>query len=137
MSPQHGRCFWRLQEKMVKTKIFSILLATKTTISQESNNNFLCFFMGLVAIIIFGIWDFGLNDMVLFAFCLVKADQYLIYKIRLTHISAVAGLKSGQSNQKRNIRVHRGDRKEKKINNLCVFSDLCGEILLGTTSDFM
>ena len=137
MSPQHGRCFWRLQEKMVKTKIFSILLATKTTISQESNNNFLCFFMGLVAIIIFGIWDFGLNDMVLFAFCLVKADQYLIYRIRLTHISAVAGLKSGQSNQKRNIRVHRGDRKEKKINNLCVLSDLCGEILLGTTSDFM
>ena len=57
--------------------------------------------MGLVAIIIFGIWDFGLNDMVLFAFCLVKADQYLIYRIRLTHISAVAGLKSGQSNQKR------------------------------------
>ena len=50
------------------------------------------------------------------------------------------GLKSGQSNQKRNIRVHRRDRKErreKKINNLCVLSDLCGEILLGTASDFM
>jgi hypothetical protein len=27
--------------------------------------------------------------------------------------------------------------KKKKINNLCVLSDLCGEILLGTTSDFM
>jgi len=69
------------------------------------------------------------------------------------HHHPPAGLKSCQSNQKRNIRVHRGDRglrpighgayapagerREKKLNNLCVLSDLCGEILLGTTSDFM
>jgi hypothetical protein len=56
------------------------------------------------------------------------------------HKSGAAGLKSGQSNQKRNIGFHRGDRRErreKKSNNLCVLSDLCGEILLKTASDFM
>ena len=43
---------------------------------------------------------------------------------------------SGQSNQKRNIKVHRGDRRErreKKLNNLCVLSDLvylCQELFL-------
>jgi hypothetical protein len=30
-----------------------------------------------------------------------------------------------------------GERREKEINNLCVLSDPCGEILLGTASDFM
>ena len=63
-----------------------------------------------------------------------------IFAVIFFHTSDAAGLKSGQSNQKRNIRVHRGDRRErreKKLNNLCVLSELCGEILLGTTSDFM
>jgi len=63
-----------------------------------------------------------------------------IYGYRVSGVSPAAGLKSGQSNQKRNIRVHlgdRGERREKNLNNLCVLSDLCGEILLGTVSDFM
>ena len=48
-------------------------------------------------------------------------------------MSTAPGLNSGLSDQKRNISVHRGDRRErreKKINNLRVLSDLCGEILL-------
>ena len=55
--------------------------------------------------------------------------------------SAAAGLKSGQSNQKRNTRVHRGVRRErrekKNLDNLCVLSDLCGKIFFGTVSNFM
>jgi hypothetical protein len=35
----------------------------------------------------FGIWNLGLNGMVLFTFCLARADQYLIYRIHLTPIS--------------------------------------------------
>jgi len=51
-----------------------------------------------------------------------------------------AGLKSGQVNLRRNIRVHRGvrrERREKTLNYLCVLSDLCGEINLGMLSDFL
>jgi hypothetical protein len=51
-----------------------------------------------------------------------------------------AGLKSGQVNRRRNIRVHRGvgrERREKTLNNLCVLSELCGEIHLGMLSDFI
>jgi hypothetical protein len=29
------------------------------------------------------------------------------------------------------------ENAEKKLNNLCVLRDFCGEILLGTASDFM
>ena len=68
-------------------------------------------------------------------------------------MGAAAGLKIGQSNKKKKQKrspqrsqppAHRayslrpgGRAPRKKINNLCVLSDLCGEILLGTASDLL
>ena len=54
-------------------------------------------------IVIFGIWKLGLNGMVLFLFFLVKADQYLIYRLYLTPLCGASGQKAARLIESRNF----------------------------------
>jgi hypothetical protein len=83
---------------------------------------------------------FKLNPLLILIRIIVNIKLFADSLSRTGTSDGGAGLNSGQSNQKRNIRVHRGDRRErreKKLNDLCVLCDLCGETLLGPASDLM